>query len=985
MFRVIVAATVVWLVAWTHQAHASAPDGLLSGYSLTSWQDESGRPLGSVYAIEQDLDGYLWIGTDGGLLRFDGWRFTPWERLSDTPAADSSVRALYMTKDGRLLVGFANRAGVGQVRDGELVRYDEGLEGLGAVTELVEDGRGVKWAIADRTLYTLHSDRWQKVRLPWKAREGQVQDLYVSRGGRLWVGTRWGVFEHLEATNGFRLVSDEHVWGLAEDASGRMWTSDIVAGFRELGASAPPRHSVEGAGFRLTYDQQDHLWVGTFGHGLWLVKRQGQTFTIERAALSTGLSSNSVQSMIVDRDGNVWVGTTLGLHRFTKRMLTPLEDVGFVLAVQPWDNGQVLAGTTNGLVRLEAEGGRWRQVRLGSAMPDIRSLYRDPQGTLWVGASDGLWRFRDGRLRQVRLPSRSDMLVLSVSPDPRGGLWLGDGEWLYRWNGRTLDPLALPPSSADLTRLTSVRADRSGRVWLGFDGKAIGRLDVDGAFRVLGPSEGWEAHPNQTLHAVYEDADGVVWLGTSHGLHRLSGGRTTSVGRAQGLPNDRVWAIVEDRERRLWLSLDRGLVRLERDEIAKAVAAQPHRVRYRIYDPRDGLAGAPIGIINATQEADGSLWFVRGGGVTHVNPQELLDAAPELGPIRIEEAVANDRRLTPSGDTSLPPGTRRLEVSYTALAVGSTERVHFRYKLEGFDTDWVDAETRRTAFYTNLSPRAYRFRVEAQSEEGTWHTSAAAWNFTIEPAIYETNAFYAFCGFAALGSVWLLWNFRLRLIRRQFSLMLAERARLSREIHDTLLQSLLGVALQFDGIATALGPSSNAARDQLVRVRRQVEAYIREARQSIWDLRSPILETRDLATALREYARDAIGESGVRFTSAIAGNQVIPSPKIENQLLRIGREAITNAVRHSRARRVHLELTFDEASVTLRITDDGCGFDGDRWFAETSRHYGLTTMRERAEELGGTLTIATAVGRGTSIEAVIPVSASVVDELPASL
>ena len=956
--------------------HAADSDSVLSGYALTSWHDDAGRPLGPVYAIEQDGDGYLWIGTDAGLLRFDGWRFTSSERLSNQPSPGSSVRALHRANDGRLFVGFANRAGVGEIRGGQFVVHGRGLEGLDAVTDLVVDGRGVMWAIADRLLYTLHSDRWQRVRLPWAAREGQVQELYVSRRGQLWVGTRWGVFEHLEASNSFRRVANEHTWGITEDPAGRLWTSDIVSGFRELGASAPAQHSVEGAGYRLTYDHHGDLWVGTFGHGLWHVDGSGGRYAIERAALSTGLSSNSIQSMLVDRHGNVWVGTTGGLHRLTKRTLTPLESVGFVLAVQPEDDGRVIAGTTNGIVRFEADGRQWRQIRLGTAMPDTRALYRDADGTLWVGASDGLWRYSREQLSKVHLPSRSDELVLSVSPDPRGGLWLGDGEWLYRWHGATLEPLALPAAAADLTRVTSVRADRSGRVWLGFDGKAIGRLERDGAFAVLGADNGFTARPNETLHAAYEDADGVVWLGTSAGLHRFAGGRVTSVGRAHGLPNDRVWAITEDRQRHLWLSLDRGLVRLRRDEFAKAAGDPAYRMRYQIYDPFDGLAGAPLGIINAARQHDGGLWFVRGGGVTFVNPQDLPEPGSGIGPLRIEEAIANDQWLSPSGHTLLSPGTRRLQVSYTAHTIASSDRVHFRHKLEGFDADWVDAGAQRTAFYTNLSPRNYTFRVEARSEEGTWTTTSAAWTFTIQPAIYQTTWFYALCACAAAGTIGLGWNFRLRLMRRQFSLMLAERARLSREIHDTLLQSLVGVALQFDGITTAIDPQSVSARNQLVRVRRQVEAYIREARQSIHDLRSPLLETRDLATALREFAKNAVADSGVRVTSNISGTSPIDSPKVENQLLRIGQEAITNAIRHGRPGRIHLELTVGHASISLMVSDNGCGFEDGGALTDAGSHYGLTTMRERAEELGGTLTISTAVGRGTSVEAVIPLASA---------
>jgi signal transduction histidine kinase len=958
---------------------AASADGILSGYSFTSWNDGAGRPLGSVYAIAQADDGYLWIGADAGLLRFDGWRFFLWDSLSGTPIR-GSINTLTEAKGGGLWVGSANPASVGRIREGKLQRYDTGLEGLEAVTAVVEDGRGTTWAIVDWDLYNWDGDRWHKVTLPWKTRVGQVRHVFASRNGTLWVGTRWGVFEQIAGTTEFRLVSDEHVWGLDEDRHGRMWTTDVAAGFRQLGASDSPAHSLEAAGYRLMHDRQDVLWVGTFGDGLWRVRSAEQRPFIERAALRTGLSSDSVLSLTEDREGNVWVGTTVGLHRLTKRALTPLEDVGFVLTVQPWGPDGVLAGTTRGLVQLTQTAAGWRPIHIGST-PEIRTLIRDEQGTLWVGAADGLWRLAGNHVVRENLGERSGMLVLSISPAAGGGLWLGDGQWVYRWKGGTPLPLTLP-QDAGFATVSFAHADRSHRLWLG-SGNKIGLLGADGTFRVLGETDGLNAGTNVTLYDVFEDADGVVWLGTSSGLRRFADGRVSSVGSQQGLPGDRVWSLVEDLNGDFWLSLDRGIVRLSRKDVLQAMADPSRRVQYQMYDPKDGLAGAPLGTISSARETKGRLWFVRGGGVTEVDPTDLT---PRMAPpvVRIEEAIANDRRLELS-EHSLPAGTRRLELSFTVLTFAASNRIRFRYRLDGFDTNWVEAGPRRTVFYTNLSPRDYRFRVEAHTEDGTWSTSAADWAFSIQPAIYQTRWFYALAATMIVACTVLAWRFRLALVRRQFSLALAERARLSREIHDTLLQSLVGVALQFDGIANALGPSSVSAREQLTRIRRQVEAYIREARQSIWDLRSPILETHDLAEALTAFAKDLIGENQVRFTSLVAGNDSSRPPKLDNQLLRIGQEAITNSVRHAHARRIHLEITFGSKSVTLRVEDDGRGFDGHRSPVDEDNHYGLTTMKERAEELGGTLTITSAAGRGTSVVAVIPLAGDARNSLPAAI
>jgi len=968
------------LIALPLSAAAWPADGILSGYAFTSWNDGADRPLGSVYAIAQADDGYLWIGADAGLLRFDGWRFSPWDSLSGT-SIGGAVKTLTVTPRGGMWVGTANPAGVARVSDGKVQRLDKGLEGHEEVTALVEDGRGVLWAIVDWELYSWDGGEWHHVTLPWKSRAGQVRHVFASRNGTVWVGTRWGVFQQASGTTEFRLVSDEHVWGITEDQSGRIWTTDIAAGFRQLGAAHPPAHSFEAAGYRLMYDRTGALWVGTFGDGLWRVQASGSKFSIERAALRTGLSSDSVLSIMEDRDGSVWVGTTVGLHRLTKRALTPLEDVGFVLTVQPSQSAAVLAGTTRGLVRLMPTEAGWRPVHVGSAAPETRSIFHDPSGTVWMGAADGLWRVANGGIVHEDLGERSHMLVLTISPAASGGLWLGDGQWLYRWTGGTPVPLTLPPE-AGFTQVTFARADRSQRLWLG-SGSRIGVLHPDGTFRVLGQADGFGAAASGTLYDAYDDGKGNVWLGTSIGLSRFADDRVATAGSAQGLPGDRVWSVVEDLQGDFWLSLERGIVRVSRNDVLQAMAAPTHRMQYQMYDPTDGLAGAPLGTISSTRDAAGRLWFVRGGGVTEVDPRDVV---PKTRPpvIRIEEAIVNDRRLELT-EHSLPAGTRRLEVSFTALTLAASDRVRIRYRLDGFDTDWVEAGQRRTVFYTNLSPRDYRFRVEAHADDGTWNTSAAEWAFRVQPAIYQTGWFYAFWAMVIVACTVLVWRFRLALIRRQFSLALAERARLSREIHDTLLQSLVGVALQFDGIANALGPASINAREQLTRVRRQVEAYIREARQSIWDLRSPILETHDLEAALRAFAKDVIADKPIRFTSVVTGNDDARAPKIDNELLRIGQEAITNAVRHSGARRIHLEITFDADAVTLGIDDDGCGLEGERTVNDDDGHYGLTTMRERAEEVGGTLTIRTSAGQGTSIKAVIPLSGDGGNSLPAAI
>jgi ligand-binding sensor domain-containing protein len=960
-------------------------ENLLTGYSLTSWNEGDGHPLGSVYAMVQDPQGYLWLGTDAGLFRFDGSRFTAWNTMSDTPLPAVSVRALRVTRRGSLLVGLADGAGIREVRDGALFEVTrKGLPSTDEVTDLVEDRDGTVWMITNRELYALRGDEWRKIELPWPFRAGLVLQPFLASNGDLWVATRWGVFRRRANAARFELLSNEYVWGIDEDAQGTIWTTDIVAGYRRLGAPSAPQHPLEGAGYRLTHDRHGNLWVATFGEGLWRVRHAAADGApqIERANLRTGLSSDSVQSVLEDRDGNIWVGTTGGLHRLQQRPLTPVENVGFVVAMEPADGSQMWAGTTNGMIRFSGAPGPWARVGARSPGPDVRSLSRDQAGTLWIGASDGLWRLAQGQLTHVPLPGRPQMVVMAIVPDGKAGLWLGDGNWLFHWDGSRLEPLVVGENDPALKRITLTRGDGTGRIWLGFSGGRLGYLDRDGALHVLGPDLGL-ANVHTTIHTVYEAADGTIWIGGNGGLSRFASGRVSTLGVSRGLPAGRIWAVVEDTQGRLWLSMDRGLVRIDRSELIQAFENPAHRLHFRSYDTHDGLAGAAVGIIGSSRGQDGTLWFVRGGGVTVVRPQaqtldERSDAAPAL---RIEEVVANERPLRLESFGTFPPGTSRIQIRYTALSLSSSDRVRFRYRLDGVDTTWVDAGTRRTAFYTNLSPGTYRFLVDASREDGSWQTTPVAWSFSVEPAFHQTRWFAALVVGATILLLGAAWIIRLRFVHRQFALALAERARLSREIHDTLLQSLVGVALQFDAIAENLDSASASAKEQLLRVRRQVEAYVRDARQSIADLRSPLLEAADLVTVLREFGKRAVADTRTRFVSSVIGAPRETSPRIDNDLLRIGQEAITNAVRHAKASLISLELRFEDATVTLRVSDDGRGFDVSDPEAEPNQHYGLTTMRERAEEIGGHLTVVSTRDRGTVVQAIVPTTVSALDEV----
>ena len=454
-------------------------------------------------------------------------------------------------------------------------------------------------------------------------------------------------------------------------------------------------------------------------------------------------------------------------------------------------------------------------------------------------------------------------------------------------------------------------------------------------------------------------------------MSRYANGALATITVKNGLPDNQVWAIVEDDERRLWLSMDRGLVRVDRTQLELALTKPAHRIRYRVYDAMDGLAGAAVGRVRSARAADGSLWFVRGGGLTVVDPARPDETvAPPMA--RIEAVTADGRRLSPTGHTTLESGAKRVQISFTAVTLTSSHRVQFRYRLDGFDPDWVTAGARRRKPSTRTSrPGDYRFLVEAQLEDGTWDQSSTTWNFSVRPAFYQTPLF-ALLAFGIVASgVWGTWLLRLRMVRREFAAVLSERMRLSRELHDTLLQSLVGVALQIEDAAQDVAPDATGVRSRWSGIRRRIEGHIREVRQSIWDMRSPRLADGTLASAFEDYGRRLVEGSATCFSVTVTGTPRRCGGDFETQLLRIGQEAITNAIRHGHATRIRLTLDYTPRSVTLQVEDDGLGFESSP-AALARGHYGLTTMRERAEHLSGRFRVVSEHGEGTLVEVVVP-------------
>jgi signal transduction histidine kinase len=558
--------------------------------------------------------------------------------------------------------------------------------------------------------------------------------------------------------------------------------------------------------------------------------------------------------------------------------------------------------------------------------------------------------------------------INAIVADRQGGVLLNDlDHGLMRWRRGRVEPVALPDDLAHM-RIEALYVDRALRTWISFSDGRLATIDRTNTLQVHA------LHPGAGLYRpMFQDSKGIMWLGGTEGLTRFDGTRFATWRGTESLPAESILSIVEDHEGMLWLGTQSGVMRMSRDDFEAAANDPPAPLRHGFYDASDGIAGTPrwFGKQSAVRGPDGRLWFLTSRGVAILDPLALPERMT-TAPAQVEAVIANGQLQEPVNAMALPSRTERLEFDYSVPTLTSAAKTRFRYRLEGFDTDWVLAGTRRQAFYTGVPPGTYRFQVMAGNSQGDWGMPAADLLLVVNPAFYRTSWFLASAILAIMGIVATTWRVHLIRVRRQFSSVLGERLRLSRDIHDTLLQSLVGVALQCDALADAI-EQDGPAREQFRRLRREVQEHIRDARQVIWNLRAPILDENDLVARLQRVGDQAVAGTHIAFTLRIAGRPKACSDDVREQLLRIGQEAILNAVRHAQAAQITMQLEYADDEISLRVSDDGRGFTFDELALEVGRHYGLLSMRERAEMSGGRFRIVSRAGEGTMIEAVVAV------------
>lgn len=951
--------------------------GSLAHHRHDAWRTEQGLPQSWVSRVVQTPDGYLWLGTLGGLARFDGARFTVFDRATTPSLPSNGVQPVLVERGGGFWVSTDNQR-VARY-DGRVFTTYDSTRGVpaGGFVALCEDRGGTVWGGAAFAggLYRLAGGRF----VPHRARAGRVahgvRALACARSGAVWAGTAGGVYRlardtvtRLTVRDG---LPDSSVWSLLEDGRGAVWAGTDnglarVADGRVAASRLGVAPGIRVAVLALTEGARGDVWAGTEAHGLYRVPAGRLTGRPpDHYGESDGLTNDVVFALARDREGNVWAGTRAGLDRFReppfvsllRRDGLPTDAPGALYAD---DGGLWVAPVTGGLARWAGGDVRGPAVR-GLAADRVLSIQPARAGGLWLG------RYRGGVSRVkgravARTYTTADGLGSNNVPmameDARGTLWAATKGGLSRLDGARFTTLTtrdgLPSNN-----LNALAADDAGALWIATGGAGVVRY-VGGRFTTYGVANGL---PDPLVWTLAPDSAGAVWVGTGAGLARVdAAGRVTAYGRRHGLPEGWLVGIVADDAGFLWLNYTNGLARASVRGLRDAAGGRPVSPTATTFGTLDGMRsadGTPSSFPSAARSPDGRLWFSTTKGVAAVDPRDLKrNVLPP--PVHVEDVTADGRPLPRDGTGAVAPGTARLTLRYTAPSLRVPERVRFRYRLDGFDRNWIDAGPRRSAEYTALPPGEYQFRVRASNDDEVWAAADATVGFRVLPQWYQTGWFWALA--AAVRA-------RERLLRARFALVLGERTRLARELHDTLLQGFIGVTLQMRGAARRLAGDAGA---ELHAILDHADRTVADARGAVWDMRAPGLEHADLPTALGEAARALAAGSGVDVAvSRVGPARALPGP-VETTLLRVGREAVANALQHARAGRVDVTLTYERDAVRLLVRDDGAGFAVEQATRGQGGHWGLLGMRERADRVGGTLRVESAPGAGTAVSLVVP-------------
>jgi signal transduction histidine kinase/sugar lactone lactonase YvrE len=987
-------------------ALALEPQKKITQFAHQSWGAADG--LDQVYAIAQTADGYIWVGAANGLFQFDGFHFKAWEAKPGEPKLPANPSVLLGAKDGSLWVaslGHMLRLQNGRATDFLL----PGAETTSRVVNVIKEARdGTVWVGTSFGLSKFTQGRWQKMELPRNFKMPLVTSLLITRDETVWAavldwakpGSSRILFLRPGETQ-FRTLFEPigDILRLSESGDGTIWLCQTVAPVRAIKNDARTPYFIDKeirifVG-NLVFDREGNLW--TSSHDTGLARIDGRTVegtnnlispedVKDRFSRADGLSSDYVNCIFEDREGNLWTGTAGGLDCFRPTKIAALshrEGLPYDsnLSIQATPDGSIWAySTPDGLEKIDSEGQYtakgWSGLTPGGLAAGY-CLYADKGGDVVAGTAVRLGLVQQEKLSDFPLPKGSELkAVTAITRDAAGGLWLCDhDQGVFRsWDNelQKFPELHRTPTEYAITAHT----DSSGRVWLGYAYGGIACYEKGQIHRYTSQ----EGLFSGQVRTILSDDKGRMWAAGNGGLSQFENERFRTLTRENGLADDDIYAVLEDDNRCLWIAGVHGLFRVALAKLEAVLASSIRTVDGQLFEVSDGVRGivhhaatAAPGLCYtvASKSRDGKLWFSTSAGLAIVDPKHIF--ANEIPPVvHIEQIVAAGKTNSDFNHLRFPKGTKDCEIDYVGLSFIDPSRVRYEYKLEGYDKDWVKVDTRRQAFYSNLQPKAYRFRVRACNGDGVWNEAGDAIEFLIAPKLYQAAWFPPLCaGLLGLGFFGL---HRLRLARLaarmnlQLVIQQNERKRIAQELHDTLLQGFTGVGLKLDALVSGLPASLHATKEQFQKTLRLIDQYLAEGRRSVWKLRSPALEGTDgLAGALLKASERALEGTGIRLDFSVQGEERKLNNGFEDNLLRICEEAVANAVKHARPTRAEVTLKFSPQDVQLRVRDNGCGFDTRQFERCKDGHFGLVGIQERVDSMGGRLSLNSQPRKGTEL------------------
>jgi len=941
-------------------------------FTVRSWQSQDGLPEETVQAFAQTPDGYLWVGTSGGLLRFDGARFQLFAHENTPAFGENSVFCLLAAHDGRLWIG-TDGSGLIEWHNGLFHAYSaEKGQTSNFVRALAEDHNGLLWVATDDGLYWVRNGRLERADKPLNLPVFNVHAVMEDRTGRIWVGgARLYSLKDGQAREYSLPDNDSRnkVKSFLQTSDGTIWVGTVGGLYRLLPEldRFKPVPGVFGTIRSLRETPSGELWAGSIGEGIFRIRGDRVT----RLQAPSPLVSNTVLSIFVDSERNLWIGAQAGMMRLSR---TPVRVVDLPSATD----------SDFGTVALDSDGSLWAasnqlvHVQGNHAVPirfpgldqvRVRNVFRSRDGSLWIG-TDGSGVYHLSPQGGKHFTTHEGLInnfirVFLESKD--GTLWIGTDNGVSHLDRGGFHNFTAQNGLA-YNSIRSLLEDRDGTVWIGTEHGLSryksGQFISDSITSALSEEKVW---------ALHQDADGGLWVGTrGHGLYRYRNGQLSHFTTANGLASDSVYCILEDRRRNFWLSGPTGVMLLNRNDLDAQARDKEQLLSLRIFRANEG--GKSVQFYGGTQPAgaltsSGEAWFPTSQGLWSISPNELEH--PSISNLNIDTVTVDGRPVPLTGKLNLDAGNRRVEIAYQPVSLGSQDELRFRYSLDGYDRSWTYANTlQRLATYTNLPAGQYTFLVEAWETGQPGHAAHTSIAFIKKPYFYRTPWFIGLCVLTLALLAVSAYQVRIKQIHGRFKAVLAERTRLAREMHDTLIQGCVSISALLEA-ASSREVDDNESRLHLIDyAATQIRATVDEARQAVWNLRSEGQTLIDLETALKRMAERIGREYDVEIVYRLSGKPFAINLPATHELMMVAREAVFNAILHGHAKKVEAEICYGDDSLALTVQDNGRGFDAAEAFSDG--HFGLRGMRERIHRFDGEFDIQSIPQQGTRVRVEIP-------------